>query len=93
VGAKGPEAPTPLARSKLRKRIEVLIFSRFRAYNPSKILQQRYHTLPVIEFCRILAREGIIFVTISDSFDFFCVLVNPSCAFGIFLMKIVKNHP
>jgi len=46
-GAKGAEAPPPLARSMLRKRL-VLIFSQFCAYNPVKLLLQQYHTLPDI---------------------------------------------
>jgi len=48
-GAKGAEAPPPLAKSKLRK-YEVLIFSRFHAYNPIKILLQRYHTSQLSNF-------------------------------------------
>jgi len=40
------------------------------------MLLQHYHTLPVIQFCRILACEGAIFVQI---LDIFCVLVIRSC--------------
>jgi len=39
------------------------------------MLLQHYHTLPVIQFCLILAGEGAIFVQILDIFEFFCVLV------------------
>jgi len=46
-GLKGAEA-TPLAKSKLRIRKEVLIFSRFHAYNLIKMLLQHYYYLPVI---------------------------------------------
>jgi len=35
------------------------------------MLLQHYQTLPVISFCRILAREGDIFVKILDIFEFF----------------------
>jgi len=40
-----------------------------------KLLLQHYHTLPVIYFCHILAREGTIFVKILDIFEFFCVFM------------------
>jgi len=46
-GAKGAEVH-PLARSKMRKKIKVLIFNRFRAYNPIKMLLQIHHIFPVI---------------------------------------------
>jgi len=36
---------------------------------------QHYHTLPVIQFCRILAREGAIFEQILKIFEFFCIFV------------------
>jgi len=42
------ELKPPLARSNLRKRKEVLIFSQFRAYNPIEMLLQKYYILPVI---------------------------------------------
>jgi len=38
----------PLAKSKLRKKKEFLIFSRFRAYNPIKMLLKHYYILPVM---------------------------------------------
>jgi len=34
------------------------------------MLLQRYHILPVIYFCHILACEGVIFVEMLDIFDF-----------------------
>jgi len=37
--------------------------------NPIEIIQQRNHTLLVIKFCHILAREGTILVKILDSLD------------------------
>jgi len=46
-GLRGLKPPS-LAKSKLKKIYEVLIFSRFRAYNPIKIIIQQYNTLPVI---------------------------------------------
>jgi len=39
--------------------------------NPIKMLLQHYHTLPVIQFYRILARERTIFVKILNIFEFF----------------------
>jgi len=35
------------------------------------MLLKHYHTLPVIQFCRIIAREETIFVKIFDIFEFF----------------------
>jgi len=40
--------PSSFARSKLRKKITVLSYSKFRVNKPIKILLQRYLTLPVV---------------------------------------------
>jgi len=40
------------------------------------MLLQQYHTLPVIQFCRILACDGAIFVKILDIFDYFASLCS-----------------
>jgi len=59
----------PLARSKLRKMV-VLIFSQFCAYNPIKMLLQHYHFLPVI------------FVKTLDIFEFFASWWSKVAWFG-----------
>jgi len=50
------------------------------------MLLQHYHTLPVIQFCRILAREGAIFVKILDIFEFFASWWSEVTWFGQFVV-------
>jgi len=50
------------------------------------MLLQHYHTLPVIQFFRILAREGAIFVKILNIFEFFASWWYEVAWFGQFVV-------
>jgi len=72
VGGGAKEAEAPLSQVKVEKNDNKFKFlANFVQTTRSKCYCKHYHTLPVIQFCRILAREGAIFVQIMDIFEFF----------------------
>jgi len=50
------------------------------------MLLQHYHTIPVIQFCRILNREGAIFVQILDILVFHASWWSEVAWFGQFVV-------